>query len=97
MRLATHPATGAAPPPRPSTQKPFDGAMFNMMGSPYAMMESDAMVYAQPYQVRACVCVCVRVCVCVQSVRLRAALLWPCDGAVLLSGVQTARAWHGCA
>lgn len=23
-----------------------------MMGSPYAMMESDAMVYAQPYKVR---------------------------------------------
>lgn len=32
-------------------QKPFDGAMYNMMGSPYAMLESDAMVYAQPYKV----------------------------------------------
>lgn len=32
-------------------QKPFDGAMYNMMGSPYAMLESDVMVYAQPYKV----------------------------------------------
>lgn len=34
-------------------QKPFDGAMYNMMGSPYAMLEGDVMVYAQPYKVGA--------------------------------------------
>lgn len=39
------PTTAAAP------QKPFDGAMYNMMGSPYAMLEADVMVYAQPYKV----------------------------------------------
>jgi hypothetical protein len=25
--------------------------MYNMMGSPYAMLEADVMVYAQPYKV----------------------------------------------
>lgn len=37
-------------------QKPFDGAMYNMMGSPYAMLEADVMVYAQPYKVCWCGC-----------------------------------------
>jgi hypothetical protein len=33
-------------------QKPFDGTMYNMMGSPYAMMEADAMTFGKPYRVR---------------------------------------------
>jgi hypothetical protein len=33
-------------------QKQFDGTMFNMMGSPYAMMEADAMTYGKAYRVR---------------------------------------------
>lgn len=32
-------------------QKAFDGIMYNMMGSPYAMMEADALVYGKPYKV----------------------------------------------
>jgi hypothetical protein len=51
-------------------QKPFDGAAFNMAGSPYAMMFADAMVYAQPYKVRREACVAA---VCVGR-RSRAAL-----------------------
>jgi hypothetical protein len=32
-------------------QKSFDGTMYNMMGSPYAMMEADAMTFGKPYRV----------------------------------------------
>ncbi|WIA12811.1 hypothetical protein OEZ85_006441 [Tetradesmus obliquus] len=30
--------------------KQFDGTMYNMMGSPYAMMEADAMTFGKPYR-----------------------------------------------
>jgi hypothetical protein len=31
-------------------QKPFDGTLYNMTGSKYAMLEADALTYGEPYQ-----------------------------------------------